>query len=79
MNIKSGLVLNAAIDIIKENPHLLDIELDADKIADTAATKMISEIQNALINSDNDFDTAEQIICIFEKYHVDCGDCHDFG
>ena len=79
MNIKCRLVLNAAIDIIKENPHLLNLELDADKIADTAATKMISEIQNALINSDNDFDTVEQIIYIFEKYHVDCGDCHDFG
>ncbi len=84
MNIKTELIKNEIIDIVTRNIDNLCI--DADKIADTTATKMIDEIQKVLIkygadfnNKNSDFDIVEEIVCIFEKYGIDTGACHDFG
>ncbi len=27
----------------------------------------------------SDFEMIEKIVCILEKYNIDCGACHDFG
>lgn len=27
----------------------------------------------------SDFEIVEKIVCILEKYNIDCGACHDFG
>ena len=56
----------------------LCISSDA-KIADTTAIRILSEIQAVLQDDDKtDFDVVDEIICIFEKYHICTGTRHDF-
>ena len=78
MNIKLELLSNAISEIVIE--RLGTICIDADKIADTVAIKVLSEIQ-ATIKNDyiSDFDAIEQIVLIFEKYGIGAGTRHDFG
>lgn len=60
--------------------RLEDIDINADKIADTTAINALSEIRNVIENNDiSDFDAVEQIVCIFEKYKISAGVRHDFG
>ncbi len=60
--------------------HLHDIALHDD----TIATKALKEIQDVIksgniVDGDrSDFDIVEEIVCIFEKYEIDAGGCHDF-
>ena len=77
MQIKIELLKNAIFDAIGEKLQYL--ELDADKIADTTATKALSEIKD-IISDDkkSDFDVVEEIVCVFEKYNLDIGGRHDF-
>lgn len=77
MNIKVELLKNCIIDFI--DSRIEDFEIDASQIADTSATKALREIQK-IIQDDtySDFDAVEEIVCIFEKYHIDAGSCHDF-
>ena len=77
MNIKLELLKNFISDYINNN--LEDFEIDALQIADTTATKMLSEIQKVIRNEEySDFDAVEKIVCIFEKYKIDFGPRHDF-
>ena len=77
MNIKTELLKSRIIDFIKYK--IEDFEIDASKIADTTAIQMLEEIQKVIKNDDfSDFEAIEEIVCIFEKYHVDCGFRHDF-
>ncbi len=77
MDIKLELLKIHITDIINNN--LKDFEIDANKIADTVAIKMLSEIQTIIKNDDySDFDIVENIVCVFEKYGIDFGACHDF-
>ena len=76
-NVKLELLKDAVIDVITENIDFLGI--DPDDIVDTKATKMLGEIQQVLVNKENDFEIVEDIVCIFEKYNVSAGTCHDFG
>ena len=40
---------------------------------------MLSEIQKVIKNEAySDFEAIEEIVCIFEKYDIDFGNCHDF-
>ena len=56
------------------------IGIDADTIADTTATLILSEIKKIISNENiSDFDAIEQIVIIFEKYGIDAGTRHDFG
>ncbi len=49
-------------------------------IADTVATKALKEIQEIVQNDKlADFDMVENIVCVFEKYKPDFGECHNFG
>ncbi len=77
MNIKVELLKNHISDFITQK--LEDFELDAGKIADTTAIKMLSEIQTIIKNDNHsDFEAIEEIVCIFEKYKIDFGSRHDF-
>ena len=77
MNIKTELLKRHITDYI--NTQIKDFEIDADEIADTAAIKTLAEIQ-AILRNDNysDFEIVERIVCVFEKFKIDCGSCHDF-
>ena len=77
MNIKIDLLRNYVNDFIL--CKLEDFEIDADKIADTTAIKALAEIQSIVQNEKySDFDALEEIVTIFEKYHLDFGARHDF-
>ena len=77
MNIKTELLKSRIIDFIKYKFE--DFEIDASEIANTTAIQMLEEIQKVIKNKDfSDFEAIEEIVCIFEKYHVDYGYRHDF-
>lgn len=77
MKIKAELLRRYIFDFINE--RIDDFEIDADEIANTVAIKMLSEIQEILKNYNySDFETVEEIVCVFEKYKIDFGCCHDF-
>ena len=77
MKIKTELLKRYITDIV--NGHIEDFEIDANEIADTVAIKMLAEIQE-ILKKDNysDFEIVEEIVCVFEKYKIDFGNCHDF-
>ncbi len=77
MHIKVELLKNYIIDFIKF--RMQDLEIDASRIADTTATRMLGEIQEVIKNDNlSDFDVVEEIVSIFEKYNIDAGFRHDF-
>ena len=76
MNIKLELLKGSIHDIM--DSRLADIVINADEIADTTAIKALSEIQNILASDLDDFEIVEQIVCVFEKYNLNVGGCHDF-
>lgn len=77
MDIKCELLRGYIADLISN--RLVDFSIDADKIADSMALNALSEIKTVLLkNNYSDFETVEEIICIFEKYNLDFGGCHDF-
>ncbi len=77
MFIKVELLKNYLIDFIKFRMH--DFNIDASRIADTTATRMLGEIQDVIKNDNySDYDVVEEIVCIFEKYNIDAGRRHDF-
>ena len=40
---------------------------------------MLVEIQNIIKNDKySDFEIVEKIVCVFEKFKIDFGGCHDF-
>ena len=77
MKIKTEL-LKAYISYII-NERIEDFEIDANEIADSVAIKMLAEIQEIIKNDDySDFEMVEEIVCVFEKYKIDFGNCHNF-
>ena len=77
MNIKTELLKKYIADFIDNN--LDDFEIDVSKIADTVAINMLSEIQDIIKNENySDFDAIEEIVCVFEKYKIECFPRHDF-
>ena len=77
MNIKTDLLKGYITEFI--NSHINDFGIDADKITDSVAIKALAEIQGIIKNDDlDDFEIVEEIVCIFEKYNIDAGGCHDF-
>ena len=77
MRIKVELLKDYIHDFI--NSHIEDFEIDEEKIADTTAIRMITEIQKVIKDeSYSDFVAIEEIVCIFEKFNIDCGSRHDF-
>lgn len=76
MDIKLELLKNEISELIAGRLDTLNI--DADKIADTAAIAALSEIQKIMKSNLSDFDAVEKIVLIFEKYNLSCGGRHDF-
>ena len=77
MKIKVEFLKNHISDFI--NSRIEDFEIDADDIANTVAIKILAEIQEIIKNdSYSDFELIEEIVCVFEKYKIDFGNCHDF-
>ena len=76
MNIKLELLKGSIHDLIDN--RLSDIVINADEVADTTAIKALSEIQGILADDIDDFYRVDQIICVFEKYKLNFGGCHDF-
>ncbi len=77
MNIKLELLRNYISDFVNNN--LDDFEIDASQIADTTAIQVLSEIQKVIKNENySDFEAIENIVCVLEKYKIDCGGRHDF-
>lgn len=76
MNVKVELLKEYVSDFI--NQKIEDFEIDADKIADSVAVKIIEEIKNVLNNEQSDdTEMIEEIVSIFEKYGIDTGYCHN--
>ena len=77
MKIKVELLKTHISDFI--NSRIEYFEIDADDIANTVAIKILAEIQEIIKNdSYSDFERIEEIVCVFEKYKIDFGNCHDF-
>lgn len=77
MKIKVELLKTHISDFI--NSRIEDFEIDADNIANTVAIKILTEIQEIIKNDGySDFERIEEIVCVFEKYKIDFGNCHDF-
>ena len=77
MKIKVELLKTHISDFI--NSRIEDFEIDADDIANTVAIKILAEIREIIKNdSYSDFERIEEIVCVFEKYKIDFGNCHDF-
>ncbi len=77
MTIKTDIIKGHICDIIRS--ELVDFEIDEENIVNSKAIEILTEIQEILKSSDDsDFDTVEKIVCVFEKYNLDAGGCHDF-
>lgn len=77
MNIKIELLREYVAETVTN--QIEEICFDASEIADTTATKILCEVQEVLKNDTlSDFEIVEEIVCIFEKYKIDFGACHDF-
>lgn len=76
MNIKAELLKEYIVDYINHN--IGDFEIDADRIADTKAIKVLSEIQKILMNENSDEEIVEQIVEVFEKHNLSFGNCHNY-
>ena len=77
MNIKTELIQQHIADYITS--RIEDFEIDADMIANSIAINILAEIQDILKNHNySDFEIVEEIVCVFEKYKIDFGSCHDF-
>lgn len=78
MSVYSDLFANSLADFIKE--ELTFKGFNAKKMVDTKAVRILQEIQDVLAcDSKSDFDVVEEIVCIFEKYHISAEGRHDFG
>ena len=77
MELKVELLKDNILDFISNN--LDKFEIDADEISNSNAIIILEEIQQVIKNETySDFETVEQIVCIFEKHHIDFGTRHDF-
>lgn len=77
MNIKLELLINEISELVKN--CIGNIEIDADKIADTKAIEIISKIQSIVKdNGLSDFDAMEEIAKIFENNNISAGGRHGF-
>ena len=78
MQVKTELVKKHISSLICDSIYDI-LEIDADKIADTKAIDILEEIKAVIQKDEEDFEIVEEIVCIFERYGIDAGACHDFG
>ena len=60
---------------------IIDNEADTKNKIESLAIEVLIEIQAVLAKHYelSDFQIVEKIVCIMERYKIDCGACHDFG
>ena len=79
--------MDEKIELISSEIESIVQKYIADTIlqSDSLCAKALKEIQDVLKNGNiadgnkNDFEMIEDIVCIFEKHHINSGGCHDFG
>jgi len=77
MKIKTELLKSHITDFI--NDRIQDFEIDADRIADSIAIRILAEIQRVVKDEKySDFEVVERIVCLFEQYGISAGERHDF-
>lgn len=77
MYIKLELLRGYIADLVCKNIN--NLAIDASKIANSTAIGVLSEIQKIIADSKkDDFEVVEEIVLIFEKYHLAYGGRHDF-
>ena len=77
MTVKTELLKHYICNYVLNSMN--DLEIDENNIVDTMAIKILKKIQQILQKESTDFDKVEEIVCLFEKYDIDAGGCHDFG
>ena len=79
MDIKLELLSWAISDAIQSAIKYIHIETN--DAMNTVALVVLQEIQLILKNQDieDDFDVVEEIVRVFEKYHLSAGFRHDFS
>jgi len=69
-------------EVMHQNLETAMVELDLNEIANTKAIQILSEIKSAMeeydLEQQNDFETVEKLVGIFEKYGISAGCCHVF-
>lgn len=76
MDVKLELLKGYIADYI--DSHMEDFDIDAAKIADTAAISILAKIKNIICDeSYSDFDVVEEIVHILEVHGIYCGSRHD--
>ncbi|MBQ7876167.1 MAG: hypothetical protein IJ316_02645 [Clostridia bacterium] len=77
MDIKLELLRGYVSDFV--NIHIKDFGIDADKIADSRAIEILSQIQEVVRDDTlDDFYAMEKIVKIFDKYEITFTPRHDF-
>lgn len=77
MKIKLELLIRVIIDFVRCN--IEEMEIDADKIVDTAATKALEEVRDVIQDKTlDDFMKVDKIVDVLNWYYIDTGECHDF-
>ncbi len=78
MNIKLELLKDYIAEYV--NSHLIDFDIDVNRIADSKAIAILANIQTVIKNTEyNDFDVVEEIVNILETNGISCSGRHDFG
>ncbi len=69
--------------IIREEVQsaIIGIEDEIPNKINLLSLEILEEIKSVLSQHYKltDFGIVEKIVCILEKYNIDCGACHDFG
>jgi len=77
MKIKTELIKGYIADAVCS--QLTDFEIDEDKVADSRATLILDAVREILIRDElDDFQMIDEIVSLFNRCNIDCGNCHDF-
>lgn len=77
MNFEKELIANELAYVIKK--HMEEINPDIIDRVKSRETEILSQIQKILSNYQlNDFEVVEEIVVLFEKHNLSCGNRHDF-
>lgn len=78
MNIKLELLKNEIASLVVS--RLDNLNINADKIADSTAICILNQIQQVLLDENlDDFEIVDEIVEIFYRNHINTGNLHDFG
>lgn len=77
MDLKLELLADSLSDMLAQ--HLDTCSIDPRKLADTKATKILSEIKDVICDDSlDDFYAMDRIVDIFIKNKIEAGGRHDF-